>query len=135
MDGAGLKPTLVKVMNGSGGDGRSRGTAVGRGAEENHAREAQERPLPRSWWGRGENASSQRRAELRNLAERQIEAAVASAKLALEASQADVLTKLVAGGLRSEEAHAFLESMPTAEQLMPPLGVGELQKLLKVYEE
>jgi hypothetical protein len=88
-----------------------------------------------SWYGRGENASSQRRAELRKLAERQIDAAVANAKLVIDAKQAEVLTALIAGGLHSEEAHAFLESMPTAEQLMSPLVVGELQKLLKVYEE
>jgi len=34
---------------------------------------------------------------------------------------------LLAGGLESGAAHEFLASMPTADQLMPPLAIAELE--------
>lgn len=38
------------------------------------------------------------------------------------------LTRLIAGGLETEDAKAFLESMPTAKQLLPPVCCGYDQK-------
>jgi hypothetical protein len=79
------------------------------------------------WWERGENASAKRRAELRRLAQAKIAVFVATAKAAIEAKEAEIRTELIAGGLESSEARAFLESMPTAEHLMPRLAIGDLE--------
>jgi hypothetical protein len=39
----------------------------------------------------------------------------------------EVQTKLIESGLRSSEAKVFLDSMPTAEQLMPALELREIE--------
>jgi hypothetical protein len=83
--------------------------------------------LSLGWYGRGENAIGARRAELRKLAKAKIDAIEADAVAAIELHSARALTKLVAGGLQSRDALAFLESLPTAEQLMPPLSVDALE--------
>jgi hypothetical protein len=83
--------------------------------------------LSLSWYQRGENADKERRAELRRLAERKIDAAGKEALSAIEMRSADVLTRLIAGGLESAEARAFLESIPVPAQLMPPVVVAELE--------
>jgi hypothetical protein len=82
------------------------------------------------WYGRGENASRERRAELTRVADRKIEQLEKEAKLAIERASVEIQTKLVAHGLESAEAKAFLDSMPAAEQLMPALSVQEIQKQL-----
>jgi hypothetical protein len=79
------------------------------------------------FYGRGENAAAGRRAELRKLAQARIAAAGRKAKTAIQAGSVDVLTKLYATGLESDQARAFLASIPTAEQLMPPVVVAELE--------
>jgi hypothetical protein len=71
------------------------------------------------WHGRGENAVRERRAELCLAAKSRIDALARAAKAEIERRSVDVQTRLVAGGLESEEAKAFLASMPTAEALMP----------------
>ena len=81
----------------------------------------------RYWAGRGENAFPQRRAELRLRAQTRIAANGKAAKLAINTAEAQVLTEIIAGGLTSDVARAFLESIPTPEQLMPPLSVAELE--------
>ena len=53
------------------------------------------------WWKRGENASRQRRDELRKLAQARIDAEAKAAVSAIELASADVLTELIAGGLES----------------------------------
>jgi hypothetical protein len=84
------------------------------------------------WYDRGENAAAERRAELRRLAQRKVAAAAAAAVTAIEAKGAEVLTTLIAGGLQSAEARAFLASIPAAEQLMPQLALGELEETAKL---
>lgn len=79
------------------------------------------------WYGRGENAAASRRGELRKVAQTRIAAAGRAAKTAIEAKTAEVLTELIAGGLESPEARAFLESIPTPQQLMPPVTIAELE--------
>jgi hypothetical protein len=88
-----------------------------------------------SWYHRGENADRERRAELRKLGQQQAEAAESSAKLAITSREAEILTELHAGNLESDEARRFLEALPTAASLMPPLVLGDLQKLLEVETE
>jgi hypothetical protein len=84
------------------------------------------------WYDRGENAAAERRAELRKLAQRKVAAAASAAVTAIEARGAEVLTALIAGGLQSAEARAFLATIPTAAQLMPPLALGELEETAKL---
>lgn len=79
-----------------------------------------------SWYGRGESAMRERRAELRKVAQTRIVADGKRAKVEIDRSSLDVQTQLVAGGLSSDEARAFLEGMPTAEALMPPVDVQSL---------
>jgi hypothetical protein len=83
--------------------------------------------LSLSWYDRGENASRERRSELRKAAQTKIAAMGKDAKMAIDARAADVLTELIAGGLESADAKAFLESIPTADQLMPRLTLSELE--------
>jgi hypothetical protein len=49
---------------------------------------------------------------------------------AIQQSSVDIQTKLVAEGLTSTDAKAFLESMPMPAQLMPAVTMEEVQKQL-----
>jgi hypothetical protein len=83
--------------------------------------------LSLGWHNRGENALASRRTELRKLAYARIDAGAESAKVAIAANLLDVETELITGGLETAEAAAFVASMPTPEQLLPPVSVGELK--------
>jgi hypothetical protein len=80
-----------------------------------------------SWSGRGENALASRRAELRKLAYARIDAAAESAKVGIQANLLEVETELIRDGLETAEAIEFVNSMPTVEQLLPTVAVGELK--------
>jgi hypothetical protein len=82
------------------------------------------------WFDRGENAVAKRRAELRQVANTKIDQLLKDAKLAIERASVEIQTKLVAEGLKSAEAKAFLESMPTPAELLPAVSVDEVQKQL-----
>ena len=83
--------------------------------------------LSLGWYGRGQNGDAQRRVELRKVAQTRIAAEAKRAKYEIEVRTTDVLTGLAAGALHSSEAQAFLASIPTADELMPHLDVGELE--------
>jgi hypothetical protein len=68
----------------------------------------------------------QRRNELRKLAQTRLTALSETAKASIDARALEVETTLTAGGLESGEAKAFLEAMPTVEELMPTLSLGDL---------
>jgi hypothetical protein len=82
------------------------------------------------WYGRGENASRERRAELTRVAHTKIEQLEKEAKHAIERASVEIQTRLVADGLESADAKAFLESMPAPEQLIPEISVAEVQKVI-----
>jgi hypothetical protein len=83
------------------------------------------------WRGRGENASKQRREELRRVARTRIDAMTKGAQTQIDRAALEVQTYLVSEGLESAAARQFLESgMPTVESLMPSLAVPEVEKLL-----
>lgn len=88
--------------------------------------------LSLGWYGRGENASKDRRAELRRVGEKLIDEQEAAGKVAVERRSVEIQRELLAGGLQSEDARAFLMSMPTAEQLLPPLSLAELDEVVPV---
>jgi len=79
------------------------------------------------WFSRGEHAARSRVEELRKVARTRFAALEKAAKTEIERHSVDVQTELVAGGLQSAEARAFLESMPTAEALMPAPSVREIE--------
>jgi hypothetical protein len=85
---------------------------------------------PPYWFGRGQNAVRARRAELTKVAYRRIEEAQKQANLQIERSSLELQTRLFADCLESAEAKAFLEAMPSAEQLVPLITVEEIQKAL-----
>ncbi len=83
--------------------------------------------LSLGWYGRGENAMSQRRTELRRVAKTEIDALEARAKTEIERVSVEQQTALISDGLTSVAAQAFLEQMPTAENLMPMLDIDQIK--------
>jgi hypothetical protein len=83
-----------------------------------------------SWYERGENASAKRRVELRRVAYSRIEAIEKTAKAEIERASVEIQTQLIADGLLTSAAKTFLEQIPSAENLMPRLELGEIEKLL-----
>ena len=88
-----------------------------------------------SWWGRGENAIRSRRVELTRVAHSRIDQLQKESTLGLERRSAEIQTKIVAAALESEAERIFLESMPSAEQLLPPVTVEEARKDLMMFLE
>ena len=104
--------------------------AAVRKADEQVAKICREKGIPEefrpslniSWYGRGENATSQRRAELRKVAQTKIEAMRKAAVTQIEAKALEAQTLLVREGLETAEAEAFLAAMPTVEALISSPG-------------
>jgi hypothetical protein len=82
------------------------------------------------WAGRGMNACKDYRAELRRVFKAKNEHDTVKAKLKIQQASLEIRTQLMAGALESPDAKAFLEAMPTPEQLMPAVTVEEVRKLL-----
>jgi hypothetical protein len=79
------------------------------------------------FYGRGENALKERRAELRKVAQTRIAALGKNAKHAIDVDALERETELVAGALTTGEAQAVLAAMPTLQALMPPIALAELE--------
>lgn len=79
-----------------------------------------------SWYSRGENAMRERRAELRKVAQTELAARSKAAKVEIDRHAAQLLTQLAAGALESSESRAFLDAMPSIDELMPRLTLPEL---------
>lgn len=86
------------------------------------------------WYSRGENAIQKRREELRKVAVTRIAALEKEARTKIECRSVEIQMQLVAGGLESDAARAFLASMPTAAQLMPPIAVAEIEAALFIRD-
>jgi hypothetical protein len=82
--------------------------------------------LHTGWYDRGENMFRERRAELRKVAQSEVEARVRQAKVQIDRVLAEQMNHITQAGLTSEEARAFIGTMPTPEQLLPTLGSLEL---------
>ncbi|RFA14237.1 hypothetical protein B7R21_06465 [Subtercola boreus] len=82
--------------------------------------------LTLGWRGRGESLDPHRRGELRTLARARIDAHLKTALATIEKSSVDVQTQLLAAGLTTGAAQAFLTAMPTPEELLPAVSVDEL---------
>ena len=79
------------------------------------------------WMNRGENGLKERRVELRRVAQTRLAAEGRKGKLSIDSAALEMLTTLATGALKSAEAKAFLESMPTPENLIPALELQELE--------
>jgi len=83
-----------------------------------------------AWYGRGENASKERQAELRRVARTEIDRLIKAAKEQIETGSLEVQEKILLGGFDSAGARAFLEAMPTPEALMPTLDASAIDARL-----
>jgi hypothetical protein len=86
--------------------------------------------LTYSWMRRGENEYQARRGELRKLAKAEIDAIETTARVQIEAQSVAAQTEVIANGLTSEAAIAFLNTLPAIESMMPPLDVTAIQAKL-----
>ena len=82
------------------------------------------------WFGRGENAASRRRAELRRVAASEAEKRLRAAEAAIKRNSAEVQAQIVRARLSSAAAHALLATIPAPEQLMPELDMGDIERLV-----
>jgi hypothetical protein len=87
-----------------------------------------------SWHGRGVNGDPSRRAELRRLAHARVAALEKSALAAIERASIETQTKLLAGGLTTDAARAFLDALPEPADLLPPLSIEQLEAALPTGE-
>jgi hypothetical protein len=78
------------------------------------------------WQGRGENAFSARRTELRKAALARIDAMTRKAAVEVETATLEAATRLVTDALESDAARAFLETLPTVEAIMSPIRLDAL---------
>jgi hypothetical protein len=82
------------------------------------------------WMGRGMNACKEYRNELRRAFRIKNEKDTAQAKLKVQQTSLEIRTKLMTDALESAEAKAFLEAMPTPEQLMPAVSVEDVRRMI-----
>jgi hypothetical protein len=71
------------------------------------------------WYSRGVNQCAKRRAELRKVAQAQVDALERDAFMKIEMASIDAQTAIARAGLSSDAAIAFFDSLPTMESLMP----------------
>jgi DNA-nicking Smr family endonuclease len=83
------------------------------------------------WHGRGQSAVSQRREELRRVAKSRIAAIQKEAFRRIGMETVQLQGQVLAHGLTSEAAKAFLDSMPAIETMMPPVDIAEIEHLLE----
>ena len=82
------------------------------------------------WRDQGQQATKERKTELRRLAATQIDAMIKAAKSKVDETSLAIQTELYASGLTSDAATAFLKSMPTPEALLPAVDIVALETKL-----
>lgn len=116
-----------------------RAQRVVREAQETVAKRCEELGIPKkfapqiglSWISRGENALKERRAELRQVAKRTIEAMAKAAITKIEHQALDLRTQVVSMGLLSPGAQLFLDSLAPVTDMMRALEFGEVEAALE----
>ena len=81
------------------------------------------------WYGRGESAAKERRAELRRVATAEVAARIKRAQAAIARQSVEAQERIITAGLTSEAARALLAEMPTPQQLLPALDVKAIEQL------
>jgi len=82
------------------------------------------------WHGRGQNAVAQRRDELRRAAKAKIAAIEAEAITKIGNMSLEAQTDLLAKGLETDTARAFLSEVRSVDALMPTVNVAEVKALI-----
>jgi hypothetical protein len=83
--------------------------------------------LDLSWSARGyDNSVSRRKAELRRMAQTQIEAIERKAVTEIELSCLKAQEQIAVAGLTSDAARQFIDALPSIERLMPALSFAEV---------
>lgn len=82
------------------------------------------------WWDRGRNAAKSERSDMRKVAIAQIQALEQKAIAAIERRSVETQEQIMVGGLTTADAKMFLESMPTADTLMPGLSLDHVRTLM-----
>jgi hypothetical protein len=83
------------------------------------------------WSNAGKQASDRNWASLRQAAQVQVDAMVATARTKIEQLSYEAQAEIVVNGLQSEAAKAFFERLPSFESLMPALQINDVRKLIK----
>lgn len=83
--------------------------------------------IKHAYFERGEGAFKARQSELRRLAKAQIEALEKTARVEIERMSVNAQTEIIANGLSSDAAKAFLAQMPKIEALMPSLDLSQIE--------
>jgi hypothetical protein len=78
------------------------------------------------WYSRGENATKDRRVELRKMAQTRIAAIEQAAIVQIGLATVEAQTAIAANGMTSEAARLFFEKLPPVEALMPQLTYEEV---------
>ncbi len=86
--------------------------------------------LQLDWYMRGRNSVKEERAEMRRVAMKQVDALQKGAITAIERRSVETQEKIMVGGLSTDDARLFLEGMPTADSLMPPLTIDRVETLM-----
>ncbi|MGH8658505.1 MAG: hypothetical protein ACREV4_08540 [Gammaproteobacteria bacterium] len=81
------------------------------------------------WRGRGESRMEDRREELRRAAKARLAAVAKQTKVQIDRQSVNLQTRLAADGLETNEAKEFLKTLPSVEELMPPISLKELEML------
>ncbi len=81
------------------------------------------------WTGRRDNSTATRRAELRKVLATHVAALEKQAIAEIERRSLETQTALIAGGLDSDAARERLDSLPTAEALMPTLDIASFPEV------
>jgi hypothetical protein len=82
------------------------------------------------WHSRGENASAQRRSELRRVMATRLAAIEKAAIEEVEAGYRKIMTAVLSATLTSGQAAALLATMPSPEQLMPQIDYHSVKQSL-----
>jgi hypothetical protein len=82
------------------------------------------------WSGRGENASKDRRTELRRVMHSRLVALERAAIEAIEVGHRQFATAVLTAAIDTDEARRLLTALPTAEQLMPRINYDSIKRSL-----
>ena len=86
--------------------------------------------LEMGWRSAGRNMVKNERMEMRRVAQREIDALEKAAQTAIARQSVQTQERIMVGGLTTEDARMFLESMPTADALMPSLTLERVEMLM-----
>jgi hypothetical protein len=106
---------------------RAADAAVAAACRDAGVREEFRPSLALRWFDRGSNADAKRRAELRKAGAAAVERSAREARAAIQEWETAAATDLVARGLTTTAAAAWLDALPLADALVPPVTAASLE--------